>query len=160
MCNNNHWNLAQIVPDCQLKMRPVRGGWGKLKAVRDKRRGGGEKVLKSIKLRQCLWQGLPTVWWAFRDCSLRRGTEVDWEKGSCFYRKLKAKEWGAKSRKYVKSTIQKERKKQLKCVVMCWSRPSPDKSTDADITVTTVVLPIIVLLKKRFVYNLKKGKAV
>lgn len=79
MCNNNHWNLAQIVPDCQLKVRPVRGRSEKLKAEWEWEEKGGESAGEYlIKAASC--QQLDASVEAAKTETARGGEgEVDWE---------------------------------------------------------------------------------
>lgn len=82
MCNNNHWNIAQIVPDCQLKTRPVQGQQEKLKAEWQSENGGGvesaeQALIKAASDRNC--QVVALVEATIMRTAHRGGTEVDWE---------------------------------------------------------------------------------
>lgn len=117
MCNNNHWNIAQIVPDCQLKTRPVQGQQEKLKAEWQSENGGGgesaeQALIKAASDRNCR----PVV--ALVEATIMRtahrgGTEVDWEENHwLFHSKPKRGIWSPDVKRY-----RTEMKEKVRAVV-------------------------------------------
>lgn len=104
MCNNSHWNIAQIVPDCQLKMRPVQGQQEKLKADwKSESRGGksAEQCLINAATDGNCQQFVAFVGAIMIKTAHWGGTEVDWEENHrLFHSKLKAGIWSPDVRSY------------------------------------------------------------
>lgn len=102
MCNNSHWNIAQTVPDCQLKMRPLQGQQKKLKADWKSESWGGSaerRLIKAASDGNC--QQFVAVVGTMIKTAHWGGTEVDWEENHwLFHSKLKAGIWSPDVRSY------------------------------------------------------------
>lgn len=104
MCNNNHWNIAQVVPDCQLKTRACTRATREAKGRVTIKECGPERaeqaLSKAASDRSCR-RVVALLESTIRRTAHRGGTEVDWEESHrLFHSKPKWGRWSPDGKRY------------------------------------------------------------